>query len=74
MHQDAARAAIEEAPANERHLGANGYRRANAPITGSAMTREHNGSIVLPNRAIRGHVGLRTRSGRIRTCFRRQRC
>jgi len=30
MHQDAARAAIEEAPANERHLGANGYRRANA--------------------------------------------
>jgi hypothetical protein len=47
---------VSKAPANARHLGANGCRPASVPAIGSATTREHNGSIVLPNRAIRGWV------------------
>ena len=58
MHIRAARA---KPPANARHLGANGCRPASVPAIGSAATREHNGSIVLPNRAIRGWVDLRCR-------------
>jgi hypothetical protein len=50
------RAASEQSPANARHLGAHGCRPGSVPAIGSATTREHNGSIVLPNRAIRGWV------------------
>jgi hypothetical protein len=56
MHIRAARA---KPPTNARHLGANGCWPASVPAIGSAATREHNGSIVLPNRAIRGWVDLR---------------
>jgi hypothetical protein len=49
------RAASEQSPANARHLGANGCRPASVAI-GSATARGHNGSIVLPNQAIRGWV------------------
>ena len=43
---------VSKAPACARHLGANGCRPASVPPIGSATTREHNGSNVLPNRAI----------------------
>src|SRR5271154_6285291 len=51
MHIRATRA---KPPANARHLGANGCRPASVPATGSAASRERNGSIVLPNRAVPG--------------------
>ena len=50
---------VSKAPASARHLGANGCGLASVPAIGSATTREHNGSIVLPNRATRGWVDLR---------------